>query len=495
VSPRQLLVAGDTCATVVRAPRSGMLVDGRDFYRALYQALPRAQKSIYMAGWQFASNVDLVRGPDADGQTLPAEFLSFLRALCERRPELQIHLLAWDASAVFAFERQPLQKLVFQWRGHERIRFRMDNCTPTGGSQHQKLVTVDRSIAFVGGMDVCTGRWDDREHRPDDPLRANGSKRYTPYHDVQAYVTGDAVDVLRTWFADRWLLASKCGLPSMDAPREDIEIEATVEIDAPAIGLSRTWPEIDGCQLPQTRELRNLHLQAIDSAERIIYIENQYFSCDELEKVLVQRMEREGAPKLEIAIVLPEKSAGFKERLSIGVYQAKILRNLGDTAERTGHRLGVYFHAVPGDGGDVPVFIHAKVMAVDDRFLLVSSANATNRSMSFDSELGIAWEDARENPTIRAARVELLREHAGMNVEEAERELVPIEGLVDRLDRIALRRSHHLRLHRRNADERPGPILRHFVPDDPPFDPDHIEDMLPEPGAWLDKLFRATSRR
>jgi len=59
-------------------------------------------------------------------------------------------------------------------------------------------------------------------------------------------------------------------------------------------------------------------------------------SCsDELERALVERMEAPGrlAP-LEIAIILPEKSAGLKERLSIGVYQATILRNLVDTGAR-----------------------------------------------------------------------------------------------------------------------------------------------------------------
>ncbi|HUS67893.1 MAG TPA: phospholipase D-like domain-containing protein [Kofleriaceae bacterium] len=496
MSASELLVAGDTCATVVTAPRSGLLVDGRDFYSALYHALSRARKSIFMAGWQFASNVELLRGEDAAGAALPTDFIGFLRALCERNPELEIHLLAWDASPVFAFERQPLQKLTFHWRGHKRIHFLMDNCHPAGGSQHQKLVTVDRSIAFVGGMDICTGRWDDRAHEADDPRRVNGRKPYHPYHDVQAYLTGDAVDVLRAWFADRWRLAGCAALGSLDAPREEVPIEPTLEIDAPAIGLSRTWPEMEACPLPQTRELRNLHLRALDTAERLIYIENQYVSCDEIERVLVQRMERVGAPKLDIVIVLPDKSAGFKERVSIGVYQAKIMRTLGEAAARHGHHLGVYYQAArKADGTDVPVFIHAKVLAVDDRFLLVSSANATNRSMSFDSELGVAWEDRVPNRSIRRARVELMREHAGLGAEEAVRVLQSPDGLVDRLDALAHARTHRLRIHKRNADEVPGPLLRRFVPDDPPFDPDHIEDLLPEPGAWLDKIFRKTSRR
>jgi phospholipase D1/2 len=493
IEAARILMAGDTCGAVLEAPRSGLLVDGRDFYRAVYAALGQAQRSVLMAGWQFDARVELLRGADAEGAPGPCDLVGYLRYLCERRPELEIHILAWDASAVFSFERTPLQKRVFERRGHEHIRYHMDNCHPPGASQHQKMIAIDRSIAFVGGMDVCTSRWDDREHVAEQPLRRSGRRSYAPYHDVQAFVTGDAVDVLRAWFSERWQLATRgeLGLTESELPRETIEIEPTLEVQAPTVGLSRTWPEMEGCPIPQIRELKALHLRAIAAAERVIYIENQYFSCDEIERALVERMESSSgatAP-LEIAIILPEKSAGMKERLSIGVYQAKILRNLVDTAARTGHRVGVYYAAAPGPKGDVPVFIHAKVLAVDDRFLLVSSANATNRSMSFDSELGLAWEDAGECPSIRAARVDLLREHAGLKEDEAEAALGPISGLVDRLNALA-EGGHRLRIHRLNQDERPGKVLSVLIPADPPFDPDHIEDMLPEPGVWLDRLLR-----
>lgn len=480
-----------TCSTLfVDAPRSGLLIDGRDFYRAVFQALRAARRAIVMAGWQFDTSVELLRGDDAAGAELPTGFLDLLRSLCDERPELEVHLLAWEASAAFTFEREPLQKLRFHWRGHERVHFRMDNCHPTGGSQHQKIIVVDRSIAFVGGMDVCTSRWDDRAHRPGDPLRTTRGRPYPPHHDVQAFITGEAVDVLRDWFDCRWKMATGDRLPARELPREEIAIEPTVEMHAPRIGLSHTWPEIDGCPVPQNRELRRLHLDAIASAERLIYIENQYFSCDEIEKVLRHRMETRFAPPLEIVVVLPAKSAGFKERISIGVYQAKILQALGDTALLTGHRFGVYYSAASGPEGDVPVFVHSKVMAVDDRFFLVSSANLTNRSMSFDSELGIAWEAPTECPSIRAARVELLREHTGLPLDESAAALGPMSGLVDRLDAIARAGAHRLRLHERNQNELPGRLLGPFIPRDPPFDPDHVEDLLPEPEAFLDRFLR-----
>lgn len=32
-------------------------------------------------------------------------------------------------------------------------------------AHHEKLVIIDQSLAFVGGIDLCYGRWDDEQHR------------------------------------------------------------------------------------------------------------------------------------------------------------------------------------------------------------------------------------------------------------------------------------------------------------------------------------------
>lgn len=36
---------------------------------------------------------------------------------------------------------------------------------PLFWSHHEKLVIIDQSYAFVGGIDLCFGRWDNYEHR------------------------------------------------------------------------------------------------------------------------------------------------------------------------------------------------------------------------------------------------------------------------------------------------------------------------------------------
>ncbi len=488
----QLLVPGLTCATLHGAPRSGVLVDGRDFFRAFHDAACRAERSILLAGWQFASQVELLRGDDAADCGHPVRLAPFLRALCEEKPELEIHILAWDSSAVFTLEREPLQHLRFHVLGHGRIHYRIDNVHPFGASHHQKLVVIDRSIAFLGSMDLCNSRWDDRAHEAKNPLRGSWLRTHGPYHEVQAYVTGDAVDVLRGLFARRWQLATGDALPEPELPRRELRIRPSFEVTAPRVGLARTVPRMKDPAVDPVQELFQLHLRAIATARRCIYLETQYFSCNELGDALERRM-TDGGPPLEIVIVLPEKSAGLKERISIGIYQQRILARLGETAGRTGHRLGVYYSAAPGEDGDVPVFIHSKVLAVDDRFLLVSSANAANRSMGFDTELGIAWEAPAPTASLRDARIDLLAEQCGLPPAGAGELLAQPAGLVTRLDALARARRHRLRIHRRNADEKAGPILSWLFPDSTPFDPDNpqaMEDLLPEPGVLLDKLIR-----
>ena len=492
----QILVPGLSCAEVFGETRSGVLVDGHDFYKAVYDACCQAKRTIVMVGWQFAAKVDLLRGDEAKDCELPPRLVDFLRELCERTPELEVYLLAWDSSPVFTFEREPLQRLMFQIKGHERIHYKMDNSHPRGASHHQKLILVDRAIAFLGGMDVCNSRWDNRSHEAGSPLRCTwpaNLRHYHPYHDVQAYVTGEPVDLLRKWFCVRWQHATKKELVLPDVPREDIAITPSFDVTAPRIGLTRTLPRTKNPPSSPVRELYELHVRAIAAAERLIYIENQYLSSDEIADAIERRMAASASPPLEIVMVLPEKSAGFKERISIGIYQQRLLERLGRCAKRTGHRLGVYYACTQGKDGDVPVFIHAKVLAVDDRFLLVSSANTSNRSMGFDTELGIAWEAPAPTDSLRAARIDLMAEHCGLAPGEREAMLADPTDLVARLDNLAREKTHRLRIHHRNLEEKPGRILSALLPAKTPFDPDDpqsFEEALPEPSAWLDRIFR-----
>lgn len=61
------------------------------------------------------------------------------------------------------------------------------------------------------------------------------------------------------------------------------------------------------------------------------------------------------------------------------------------------------------------VYVHSKIMLVDDAWATVGSANLAGRGFHDDSEMNVSvWHE----PTVRALRCELMREHAGIDTEE-----------------------------------------------------------------------------
>ncbi|HEY8074816.1 MAG TPA: phospholipase D-like domain-containing protein [Labilithrix sp.] len=433
---------------------AGVLVDGRDYYRAFYEAARHATRSILLLGWQFDSDVLLLRGEDAPhGHTRgDLELLGFLDGLCRTRPDLEVRVLAWDYSLVFALEREAFQKVVFDVATCKRFQFRWDDTAPLPGSHHQKVAIVDGRIAFLGSQDICQSRWDDSAHVADNPLRTcRGGTPYQPYHEVQAMVTGDAARSLVDLFVERWRVAT--GEP-LDAEglvsRGDHEVPpVTLPLPRARVALARTMPR--GAGHEPAHEIREQLVRAIRGAERLVYTETQYLTSGAVRDALEDRMRDRSRP-LEIVVIVPRRAEKLKEELTVGLAQRSVLAELARAAEENGHRLGVYDVAA---GGDASVYVHSKLLVVDDRFLTIGSANLTNRSMTIDSEINASWEassaDRELARAIRRVRVRLLLEHLGDGADV--RAVVRPAGLVDRLDAIARARAGRLRMHPTDDEE------------------------------------------
>lgn len=182
-----VLKPGRNCRGIYGVKKTGLLIDGRNYYRAFYLSAQKARHYVLIAGWQFDSKVALLRGEDLKKAQNDVFLLPFLSNLCDRNPDLHIYLLAWDFSILFALKREWLQKWVFEWNANERIHFRFDSRHAVGAGHHQKFVVIDGILAFVGGMDICSNRWDDRLHLSKNPNRINASgKSYELYHDIQS---------------------------------------------------------------------------------------------------------------------------------------------------------------------------------------------------------------------------------------------------------------------------------------------------------------------
>ena len=473
---------GTTCWDVASAQQTGLLIDGRDYYRAFYRAARAAKRYILISGWQFDSDVMLLRGEDAaDGAEVC--LLSFLNGLCEKNENLQIYILAWNFNAVYGIDREWFQKWYFNWTTNHRLTFCFDDCHSVGASHHQKFAVVDGTIAFLGGLDLCSSRWDDRDHCADNPQRVNADQNtYTPFHDVQSYHLGAVAKKLADLFKERWKLVC---CKDLDLPetteKERIDFPGSLPILSSRVGISRTQAKTDDGRQGSHQEIRRLFTAAIESAENLIYLENQYFSSKALFRALSRRMIDSGRPPLEIVMVLAKDANAFFEKISIGLMQAKLIARLKELASEMGHKVGIYYPAcVDADGQEVPTYIHSKLFLVDDRFLTVGSANMNNRSMGLDTEINVAWEAVPEErgmtESIRRIRVDLLAEHTGARDSANVRELTATKGLVDYLERLAGSESSRLRRHPSlDVDPAEYESLTSMLPDGFPFDMEEPE--------------------
>jgi phospholipase D1/2 len=494
---------------------AGVLVDADAYFRSFYRAAETAEHSILLSGWQFDSEVALLRGDDANvaardasagDAALPVTLKAFLNTLCERRPELRIFVLAWDFHVAFALEREWIQELVFNWTTSERFRFLFDSSHVDKGCHHQKFAVIDGQLSFLGGLDLCDHRWDDRQHLDENPLRTSrGGEPHKPFHDVQVWLEGrDVAQRLTELFVCRWQLASgsdeKIVIATPPKAKATTIVRPTEGIEIPTahVALSRTDPQgspnrsNDGVCIKTSgesngwcREVEHFYIDAIEAAERSIYVETQYFSSLVVSTALVDRILATDARALEIVLILNMRAETLKEEVAVGLAQAKVLLDLRAAAAKnttTPHRLGIYYTVPASSGHDGTAeepkrstYIHSKVMIVDDRILNIGSANLTNRSGSVDTELNATFEalttDEPLAKMITRLRCDLLGEHLG----DSPSVVAGMKSLVEELDGRARRREGRLRLHP-SPTENETKVLDVIDPQGLPFDPHGVEE-------------------
>ncbi len=404
-----LLQEGRNAWRLANAERLAFLVDGEEYFAALAETLSRARRSVLIAAWEIDD-----RAPLEPGRGDAGRLGELLKARLRQRRDLHVHVLAWDFAMIYAVERglQPLFRLRFATG--RRLHLKLDRHHPVGASHHQKLVVVDDRVAFLGGLDITEHRWDRRAHQADDPARVDDAgKSYPPFHDVQVAVQGAAATAAGELFRERWRVATGKRLEAPPRPEEAPWPEALVpDAEQVTVALSRTRPGYGEAE--EVREVERLHLDAIAAARRSIYIENQYLTSIAVVRALCERLREAAGP--EVMIVLPRRCPGWLEQQTVGLLRRRCLQELSQAT--VGDRLRVLYPQLPGveDG----VYVHAKVMVVDETLARVGSANLSNRSMGFDTELDLALA-AEGNDGVRGTiagfRNRLLAEHLGRDAE------------------------------------------------------------------------------
>jgi phosphatidylserine/phosphatidylglycerophosphate/cardiolipin synthase-like enzyme len=323
-------------------------------------------------------------------------------------------------------------------------RVMLDERVRRAGSHHQKMVILrhpgrrEQDVAFVGGIDLCHGRGDDERHLGDpQPEEMDPAYGPTPaWHDVQTEVRGPAIGDIAMTFWERWNdptpLDRRTPFNRMRAAfgRQPVRTEpiGALDPDPPPAGRAsvqvlRTYPDKTP-EYPFARDgersvAREYH-KAFARARRLVYVEDQYLWSAEVAELYGEALRRN--PDLHVISVVP-RVPDRNGMFSGPAHRIGQLELLHRVREAGGDRMAVY--DIENEAG-TPIYVHAKVVIVDDVLAAVGSDNMNLRSWTHDSEISLAVldeaHDDREpaDPAglgdgarsfARRLRLELMREH------------------------------------------------------------------------------------
>lgn len=493
-------------------------VDGEDYMAAVADSIEAAEKEILITDWQLNPHIFMKR---------PSSGIDSLRWRLDKmllrkagQGVLTYILLYWESEKIAGMDLgSEYAQTVLQHDNIEVLRH-PDMSTPLAHpstlpiwSHHEKVVVVDRSIAFVGGIDLCFGRWDTHKHELTDnftphpcvlesddcaKLSEDSTMQYSrwigkDYGNTFLYGARSNMDEPMKDYVDRgkdprmpWhdVACSITGLPALDVAKHFIERYNNIK-PAQAVGhhlsledvqantVLHQIPEPSGSNLtiqvlrsvdqwsagqPHEASIHNAYLQAIENAEHFIYIENQFFISSQkgtfmgvqnkILSTLADRIYRayQNNEDFHVMIVMPlkpefpEESSDFR---AVSYWTYATIYHGSDSlmsrlkGKRIPARVIPRFFSIYGlrthgslNGNPVTeiVYVHSKLMIVDDRLTIIGSANINDRSMlgHRDSEVAVIIEDNdmmegkmkgqsyQVGKFAHSLRCYLLREHLGL---------------------------------------------------------------------------------
>lgn len=400
------------------AERVSLLMDSESYFVALRKSLENAKDEVLILGWDLWPKVKLTRRyakPSADTEQLT----TLLQTIAADRPSLQIKILVWKAPIFVRMDRAPETRRLKNADLPDNIQFYRDDHLPINASHHEKLVVIDRSIAFLGGIDLTKGRWSQIHHPLHRTRVDNDPDTENVRHDVQLCLAGHrCAQALASHFGRRWRLVTGDVLP-------DLSIDPGRAAEVWPTPLAAHWQDIDitlsrtvGAykNQPAIREIEALYIAAIHQAETFIYIENQYLTSASICDALANKLRENSA--LKVLIIGPREAGGTIEKITMN----KGRHDFWSALQAVGldRQIRIVYPNVQDVAERIrPIYVHSKLMIVDDRILIVGSANISNRSMGLDTELAMTISAATdaERQIIRDRRNHLLARHTGSRPE------------------------------------------------------------------------------
>ena len=357
-----------------------ILVDGANALPRIAEALRGARSHVHMTGWYFTPDFALERDPEA----------STLRALLgELAEQIDVRVLVWAGAPLPLFRpsRPQVRRMRRELVDGTRIRCALDSKERPMHCHHEKTIVIDDEIAFVGGIDLTSesgDRYDTSLHPPRDSVG---------WHDACAEIAGPAVQDVAEHFRLRWQEVTGEQL----APAQPAEPAGETQLQ-----IVRTVPERVYRALPRGDfGILESYGRALRSAQRLIYLENQFLWSSEIEAVLVDKLRRPPHPDFRLLLVLPAKpNSGNDDTRGM-------LGELIEADDDNGRLLACTLYACAGDRFE-PVYVHAKIGIVDDAWLTLGSANLNEHSLFNDTEMNVVSHD---EGLARSTRLRLWAEH------------------------------------------------------------------------------------
>ena len=428
---------GESVWKYVRASRAHVVIDAAAYFTLMQQAMLGARQLIHLIGWDFDTRVRLGPGRrwwNGPSRTIcPARLGAFVIWLVRRRPALQVRVLKWNIGALkFIFRGSMILDLV-RWFWTRNIDFKFDSAHPLGCSHHQKIVVIDDAFAVCGGIDMTSDRWDTPEHLEADPRRRRpyGTRLYGPWHDLTMMVEGEAAAALGELGRERWERAGAAPIAPCH-PQDESPWPASLkaEFRDVEIGIARTRAAWGG--EPEVREVENLFVDHIRRARRFIYAESQYFASRAVAEAIAEKVAEPDPP--EIVLINPASAEGWLEQAAMDGARVRLCHAVNQRDHAGRFRI-----FIPYNAGGTPIYIHSKMMIVDDEVVRIGSANMNNRSLGLDTECDLFIDAARPGNSHAAAAIaslrrRLLAEHSGLEPEAVETALAEHGSMIRLLD-------------------------------------------------------------
>jgi phosphatidylserine/phosphatidylglycerophosphate/cardiolipin synthase-like enzyme len=351
-------------------PRAGnaidVLIDGAEALPVIAKDLQAAQSHVHITGWFFSPSFALVR------DERPLVLRTLLAELAER---VDVRVLAWAGAPLPLFRpsRREVRRMRDELTSRTQIKCALDSLERPLHCHHEKTIVIDDRVAFIGGIDL-TSESGDRFDSSDHPARAA-----IGWHDVASRIEGPVVADVADHFRMRWREVTGEHVPPAPAPAAgagDVELQVV-----------RTVPERIYRAVPRGDfRILESYSGAISAAQRFIYLENQFLWSPEIARMLRRKLVDPPTPEFRLLLLLPAhpKSGGDDTR--------GVLSELIEADGDNGRVLACAVYARQGAHAD-PIYVHAKVGIVDDRWLTLGSANLNEHSLFNDTEMNVVAHD------------------------------------------------------------------------------------------------------